>query len=107
MAKHNIQFTSDGGMKVGVKQMSQEKYADATQKKIVEAWNFSSWPEYKSRLWNQEAEINKRSGSHRSNSRHNGQEHNLRSGSPSNGANRPGVTERSSSWFKKHHSHES
>ena len=71
MAKRNITLSSDGGMKVGVKQMSQEEQADKTQKKVVEAWNLSSWPEYKSRLWNQEANINKRRSGHRSPLRHN------------------------------------
>ncbi|KAL9090802.1 MAG: hypothetical protein Q9159_001743 [Coniocarpon cinnabarinum] len=60
MAKRNIQFSSDGGMKVGVKHISEEEYAAKTQKKVVEAWNLSSWPEYKSRFWNKDAEINKR-----------------------------------------------
>ena len=80
MAKRNIHLTSDGGMKVGVKQMSQEEYADKTQKKVVEAWNLSSMPNYKSRFWNQEAEINKRPN--RSPIRHASDYGNTRSGNP-------------------------
>ncbi len=36
-----------------------ENYVDKTQGFLVKAWNLSSWPEYKSRLWNQDAPINK------------------------------------------------
>jgi len=32
MEKRNVSFSKDGGMKVGVKQMSDESYTDKTQK---------------------------------------------------------------------------
>jgi hypothetical protein len=58
MQSKNVVFTKDG-MKVGVKELKTEGYVDKTQGLLVKAWNLSSWPGYKSRLWNQEAEINK------------------------------------------------
>lgn len=83
MDKKNVSFSKDG-MKVGVKQVNDEDYADKTQRYIhicycdmldrlkqnehgnlrwltlvfrhsylVKAWNYSSFPAYKSRLgWN-------------------------------------------------------
>lgn len=51
-------FTKDG-VKVGVKELRNENYVDNTQSLLVKAWNLSSFPAYKSRLWNQDAEINK------------------------------------------------
>ena len=58
MQSKNVVFTKDG-MKVGVKELKTEGYVDKTQGLLVKAWNLSSWPGYKSRLWNQQAEINK------------------------------------------------
>lgn len=58
MQSKNVVFTKDG-VKVGVKELKTESYVDKTQGFMVKAWNLSSWPGYKSRLWNQEAEINK------------------------------------------------
>ena len=49
----NVVFTKDG-MKVGVKEVNTESYVDTTQSFLVKAWNLSTWPEYKSRLWNKE-----------------------------------------------------
>ena len=58
MHKKNVVLTKDG-MKVGVKELKTESYVDTTQGFLVKAWNLSSWPGYKSRLWNQDAEVNK------------------------------------------------
>jgi hypothetical protein len=49
----NVVFTKDG-MKVGVKDVNTESYVDTTQSFLVKAWNLSTWPEYKSRLWNKQ-----------------------------------------------------
>lgn len=54
MEKRNINFTADGGMRVGVKELKTEDYSGKTQDYLVKAWNYSSWPGYKSRLWNKE-----------------------------------------------------
>ncbi|KAF1984423.1 hypothetical protein K402DRAFT_395770 [Aulographum hederae CBS 113979] len=51
MEKKNITFTKDG-MKVGVKEVKDEDYADKTQSVLVKAWNLTSFPAYRSRLWN-------------------------------------------------------
>ena len=56
MEKKNIKFTADGGMRVGVKEMNTEDYSSKTQNMIVKAWNLSSWPEYRSRFWNKDAQ---------------------------------------------------
>ena len=58
MQSKNVVFTKDG-MKVGVRELKTESYVDTTQSFLVKAWNLSSWPGYKSKLWNQDAEINK------------------------------------------------
>lgn len=58
MQSKNVVFTKDG-MKVGVKELETEGYVDATQGFLVKAWNLSSFPAYKSRLWNKDAPINK------------------------------------------------
>ncbi|RDL31789.1 Uncharacterized protein BP5553_09191 [Venustampulla echinocandica] len=57
MQSKNVVFTKDG-MKVGVKQIKNENYVDATQGFLVKAWNLSTWPAYKSRLWNQPEQQN-------------------------------------------------
>lgn len=55
MEKKNIKFGKEG-MKIGVKEVRNENYVDQTQSLLVKAWNYSSWPAYKSRLWNKENE---------------------------------------------------
>lgn len=51
----NVTFTKDG-MRVGVKELRTENYVDSTQSLLVKAWNLSTWPAYKSRLWNKPQE---------------------------------------------------
>jgi hypothetical protein len=53
MESKNVVFTKDG-MKVGVKELKNESYVDSTQSMLVKAWNLSTWPGYKSRLWNKQ-----------------------------------------------------
>jgi len=57
----NVTFSKDG-MRVGVKELRDENYVDRTQGFLVKAWNLSTWPAYKSRLWNkpQEPEVKER-----------------------------------------------
>ncbi|KAF2753598.1 hypothetical protein EJ05DRAFT_489788 [Pseudovirgaria hyperparasitica] len=47
MEKKNVTFTKDG-MKVGVKEVRDEDYADKTQNVLVNVWNNASFPAYKS-----------------------------------------------------------
>ena len=56
MEKRNISLTTDGGMKVGVKELKTEDYSQQTQNMLVKAWNLSSWPEYRSRLRNKDVQ---------------------------------------------------
>lgn len=81
MGKKNIVLTKDG-MSVGVKHVRDEDYEDKAQRcgtanlgtpavratwmsadehewnsLLVKAWNYSTWPAYKSRLWNKEAQV--------------------------------------------------
>jgi len=58
MAKRNITLSKDGGMRVGYKEMGAEEYSDKTQSWLVRAYNLSTWPAYKSRLWNKETASN-------------------------------------------------
>lgn len=59
MQKHNVAYSKDGGVKVGVKQTSDEEYSSKIQRNLVNTWNQSSFPDdYKSRFWNKE-EANK------------------------------------------------
>jgi len=51
MEDKHVVVTKDG-MKVQVKELKTERYVDNTQSVLVKAWNLSSWPGYKSRLWN-------------------------------------------------------
>lgn len=52
MASKNVSFSKDG-VKVGVKELKNDSYVDKTQGFLVQAWNLSTWPAYKSRLgWN-------------------------------------------------------
>ncbi|KAK3052690.1 hypothetical protein LTR09_006172 [Extremus antarcticus] len=39
MEKKNMSFTKDGGLKVGVKEKSNEAYTDKTQNVLVNVWN--------------------------------------------------------------------
>jgi hypothetical protein len=41
MGSKNVVFTKDG-VKVGVKEIKQENYVDATQSWVVKAWNLGS-----------------------------------------------------------------
>ncbi|KAJ5130660.1 uncharacterized protein N7515_006699 [Penicillium bovifimosum] len=50
MERKNIAFTKDG-MKVQVKEVKDEAYKDRTQSVLVNMWNHTSFPAYKSRLW--------------------------------------------------------
>ncbi|KAG9501407.1 hypothetical protein J7337_007095 [Fusarium musae] len=44
MGKKNVVFTKDG-VKVGVKQIKNENYVDATQSWFVKAWNLGTTPD--------------------------------------------------------------
>ncbi|KAF4761218.1 hypothetical protein N7455_002044 [Penicillium solitum] len=50
MERKNIAFTRDG-MKVQVKEVHDEAYKDQTQSVLFNMWNHTSFPAYKSRLW--------------------------------------------------------
>ncbi|KAJ5960600.1 uncharacterized protein N7479_007750 [Penicillium vulpinum] len=50
MERKNIAFTRDG-MKVQVKEVKDEAYKDRTQSVLYNVWNHTSFPAYKSRLW--------------------------------------------------------
>ncbi|KAJ5141411.1 hypothetical protein N7526_002406 [Penicillium atrosanguineum] len=50
MEKKNMVFSKDG-MKVQVKEVKDEAYKDRTQSVLVNMWNHTSFPAYKSRLW--------------------------------------------------------
>ncbi|KAJ5188835.1 hypothetical protein N7491_005156 [Penicillium cf. griseofulvum] len=50
MERKNIAFTRDG-MKVQVKEVQDEAYKDRTQSVLYNMWNHTSFPAYKSRLW--------------------------------------------------------
>lgn len=54
MQKHNISYSKDSGMKVGVKEVRDEDYSSSIQKNLVNTWNESQWPDYKSRFWNKD-----------------------------------------------------
>lgn len=51
LQSNNVTLSKDG-MRVGVKELRNENYVDSTQSFLVKAWNLSTWPAYKSRLWN-------------------------------------------------------
>ncbi|KAF4212046.1 hypothetical protein CNMCM8980_001022 [Aspergillus fumigatiaffinis] len=51
MEKKHVMLTRDG-VKVGVKELSEEDYVDRSQSILVNIWNHTSFPAYKSRLWN-------------------------------------------------------
>ncbi|KAL4928438.1 uncharacterized protein BDV17DRAFT_96631 [Aspergillus undulatus] len=50
MEKKNVMFTKDG-VKVGVREVNEEEYVDRSQSILVNMWNHTSFPAYKSRLW--------------------------------------------------------
>jgi uncharacterized protein (UPF0333 family) len=55
MERKNIAFTKDG-MKVQVKELQDEQYKDRTQSVLVNMWNQTKFPAYKSRLWDMSGE---------------------------------------------------
>ncbi|KAI9656711.1 MAG: hypothetical protein M1829_000370 [Trizodia sp. TS-e1964] len=57
LEKKNVVFTKEGGIRVGVRDVHHERYVDGTQSVLVKAWNLSSWPGYKSRFWNKQAQV--------------------------------------------------
>lgn len=42
-------------MRIGVQHMDHDAYAGKVQAGVVNAWNMSRWPAYKSRFWNKDA----------------------------------------------------
>ncbi|OOF89892.1 hypothetical protein ASPCADRAFT_21503, partial [Aspergillus carbonarius ITEM 5010] len=50
MEEKNVVFSRDG-MKVGVKELEEEEYKDRSQSVLVNMWNHTAFPAYKSRLW--------------------------------------------------------
>ncbi|KAL4772136.1 hypothetical protein BDW60DRAFT_188215 [Aspergillus nidulans var. acristatus] len=61
MEKRNVMFTKDG-MKVGVREVGEEEYVDRSQSILVNIWNHTSFPAYKSRLWNMTGSTGSASG---------------------------------------------
>ncbi|KAJ5211794.1 uncharacterized protein N7498_003440 [Penicillium cinerascens] len=55
MEKKHMVFSKDG-MKVQVKEVQDEAYKDRTQSVLVNMWNHTSFPAYKSRLWDMTGE---------------------------------------------------
>ncbi|MCJ1385678.1 hypothetical protein MMC17_008801 [Xylographa soralifera] len=53
MEDKNIKFSKDG-MKVGIKEIDGREEDAKVQSVLFKAWNYSSWPAYKSRFWNKE-----------------------------------------------------
>ncbi|MCJ1392951.1 hypothetical protein MMC18_005823 [Xylographa bjoerkii] len=53
MEEKNIKFSKDG-MKVGIKAIDGREEDAKVQSLLFKAWNYSSWPAYKSRFWNKE-----------------------------------------------------
>ncbi|KAJ5648302.1 hypothetical protein N7490_004674 [Penicillium lividum] len=51
MQRKNVVFSKDG-MKVNMKEIDDENYKDRTQSVLYNMWNHTSFPAYKSRLWN-------------------------------------------------------
>ncbi|KAL5002280.1 hypothetical protein BDV10DRAFT_118200 [Aspergillus recurvatus] len=62
MEKRNVMFTKDG-MKVGVREVGEEEYVDRSQSILVNIWNHTSFPAYKSRLWDMTGSAGSASGS--------------------------------------------
>ncbi|KAJ5584554.1 uncharacterized protein N7459_004354 [Penicillium hispanicum] len=61
MERKHVVFTKDG-MKVEVKEMQDEQYKDRTQSVLVNMWNHTSFPAYKSRLWDMTGESKDKNG---------------------------------------------
>ncbi|KAJ5167852.1 uncharacterized protein N7482_003446, partial [Penicillium canariense] len=61
MERKHIAFTKDG-MKVQVKELQDEQYKDRTQSVLVNVWNHTKFPAYKSRLWGLSGEQAKQEG---------------------------------------------
>ncbi|KAJ5760810.1 hypothetical protein N7520_007966 [Penicillium odoratum] len=51
MERKNVVLSKDG-MKVNMKEIDDENYKDRTQSVLYNMWNHTSFPAYKSRLWN-------------------------------------------------------
>ncbi|KAJ5888111.1 hypothetical protein N7495_008152, partial [Penicillium taxi] len=51
MERHNFSISKEG-MKVHVREIQDEEYRDRNQSVLVKMWNNTSFPAYKSRLWN-------------------------------------------------------
>ncbi|KAI6245496.1 hypothetical protein HI914_06559 [Erysiphe necator] len=49
MQTKNVFFTREG-IKVGIKELKNEKYVDLSQNFLVKTWNSGSWPGYTPRL---------------------------------------------------------
>ncbi|MCJ1436960.1 hypothetical protein MMC27_006343 [Xylographa pallens] len=56
MEDKNIRFSKDG-MKVGIKEKDSREEDAQVQSLLFKAWNYSSWPAYKSRFWNKEKKV--------------------------------------------------
>lgn len=61
MEDHNVSVGKDG-LKIALKEVKHEDYVDSTRNVLVQAWNLSSWPGYKSRFWNKEQESKGKGG---------------------------------------------
>jgi len=59
------------GMTVGVKELKDEDYKDRSQSVLVNVWNHSSFPAYKSRLWGSGANAQSQGNSSTSSSGYN------------------------------------
>ncbi|OJJ51452.1 hypothetical protein ASPZODRAFT_54787 [Penicilliopsis zonata CBS 506.65] len=59
--KHHVSLSREG-MKVEYKEVNDEQYKDKSQSVLVNMWNHTSFPNYKSRLWNMSGEPEKRRG---------------------------------------------
>jgi len=56
MEEKNISFSKEG-MKVGIKELGGREEDAKVQNMLFKAWNYSSWPAYKSRFWNKEKAV--------------------------------------------------
>ncbi|KAJ5095546.1 hypothetical protein NUU61_004902 [Penicillium alfredii] len=61
MERKNVVFTKDG-MKVEVKEIRDEEYKDRSQSVLVNMWNHTSFPAYKSRFWDMAGSSSQQSG---------------------------------------------
>lgn len=62
LAKNNITFNKNGGLRVGLKETTDGEYRDQTQNLLVKAWNLSEWPAYKRPWWNRRASTKRAPG---------------------------------------------